>query len=363
MAMRLVGIPTSVEAAEADAARGDWTVQLAGEEPVVLAADDERARGYAEVLAELRRQGLPAFLEVDRETATVTRLLVPVVARVSRMITIDRGLLGVELEPSHARHLLRATTEDAEAFEALLRRAVDAGTAVVVTRDDDGSILDVRPWDGEVPFLPPRPPPRSGPRGLFTRLVHGPRQALLVLWWYLRPISRRRARQVFDAVVTLSCHPINVPVPCIPFLYPDDGCWGRAHEMARLLHGMSAPPRKVWIQGWLTVATANNPLCEVTWIWHVAPTLRVSGVLWFGARTVVIDPSLFDGPVGLGTWKGKQQDANASLTHTGPEIFYLFSGQTDPDNSLTEGVLAQYRAALKARSLHQGPPPYAHCPA
>jgi hypothetical protein len=78
---------------------------------------------------------------------------------------------------------------------------------------------------------------------------------------------------------------------------------------------------------------------------------------------MVVDPSLFDGPVGLGTWKAKQQDATASLTHTGPEIFYLFSNQTDPDNSLTEGVLAQYRAALQARSLNEGPPPYAHCPA
>jgi hypothetical protein len=89
----------------------------------------------------------------------------------------------------------------------------------------------------------------------------------------------------------------------------------------------------------------------------------VQGFLWFGARTMVVDPSLFDGPVGLGTWKAKQQDATASLTHTGPEIFYLFSNQTDPDNSHTEGVLAQYRAALKARSLNEGPPPYAHCPA
>lgn len=27
--------------------------------------------------------------------------------------------------------------------------------------------------------------------------------------------------------------PADDPVPCIPFMYPDNGCWARAHEMCR----------------------------------------------------------------------------------------------------------------------------------
>ena len=61
----------------------------------------------------------------------------------------------------------------------------------------------------------------------------------------------------------------------ISWLYPDDGCWGRAHEMCRLMINAGAHPRKVWIYGKLHTLTKNNPNCFVNWGWHVAPTLCV----------------------------------------------------------------------------------------
>jgi hypothetical protein len=62
-----------------------------------------------------------------------------------------------------------------------------------------------------------------------------------------------------------SCNPTAVAPPCIPFLFPDNGCWGRAHEMRRLMTNMGIYPRKVWIHGSLHTLTRNNPnlLCEL----------------------------------------------------------------------------------------------------
>ena len=54
----------------------------------------------------------------------------------------------------------------------------------------------------------------------------------------------------------------------------------------------------------------------------VAPTLQVdiSGT----PQTYVIDPSLFNDPVTLATWKGVQGDPNATLTPSSADIFYYW---------------------------------------
>src|SRR6184192_74804 len=94
-----------------------------------------------------------------------------------------------------------------------------------------------------------------------------------------------------------TCDPLTVPPPCIPFLFPDDGCWGRAHEMRRLMVNLGLEPKKVWITASHDVAlhpsTRNNPACSVSWRWHVAPTLCVRGRWFFNTQRMVIDPALF----------------------------------------------------------------------
>ena len=174
-----------------------------------------------------------------------------------------------------------------------------------------------------------------------------------------------KAQQVFDAMAATSCDPLTVPVPCIPFLYPDDGCWARAHEMCRLMINLGLSPRKVWIDRstgyWLHVNTKNNPLCYVEWGWHVAPTLCVRSPKFFQTQRMVIDPSLFTTPVSEATWKGVQGDPNATLTHTGADQFW-HGGGTDPTYSASNAILAQYRLALQNRANQVGPPPYANCP-
>ena len=158
-----------------------------------------------------------------------------------------------------------------------------------------------------------------------------------------------------------SCNPLTVPPPCIPFMYPDDGCWGRAHEMCRLMIARRLKPRKIWIEGSLQTPTRNNPDCYVWWGWHVAPTLCVRQG-WFRRQEMVIDPSLFSGPVTAATWKGVQGDPNAVLTPTSAAIFQRWT-TTDPTYSQTNWVLDYYRTQLYLRSISaDGPPPYANCP-
>lgn len=175
-------------------------------------------------------------------------------------------------------------------------------------------------------------------------------------------VTLARARELFDLVNAKVCCPGSPAAPCIPFLFPDDGCWGRAHEMCRLIIAAGETPQKIWIQGALRVTSKNKPDCTVMWGWHVAPTLQVSS--GGPAQTYVIDPSLFDGPVTQATWVSVQGVTNPTLTPTGPEIFHLFfePQRFDPTYTHTNQVLSDYRDELRLRSVSaSGPPPYPNC--
>ncbi len=179
-------------------------------------------------------------------------------------------------------------------------------------------------------------------------------------------VTLQRARQLFNLVNSRLCCPASAPAPCIPFMYPDDGCWGRAHEMCRLMIEDGAQPIKVWIYGSLRVDTNNKPSCAVRWGWHVAPTLRVSTSS--GTKTFVIDPSLFNGPVTQATWVNVQGDPSATTIASNASVYYRNQSGTwvedDPTYSKTQNVLTTYRNRLKLRSAGaDGPPPYFACSA
>jgi glutaminase-like protein len=351
-------------------AEGELRVELAGERSVRLDPGDSRSPGFAEILSGLSEQGLPVYLEVDPERSTIERLLIPHVARVIGIHPAEEDALNVELGHSHAQHLLPRDTPDFEQQEKQLREALRAGDPMVVTEDDAHRIIDVRTFtpdpEGPLPPLPsPIPPWFPRPRPWWIRL-------LLLIWrwplwpwwwwsWWRGCVSVTRAQEVFDAMNATSCSPLTVPSPCIPFLYPDDGCWGRAHEMCRLMIDMGLSPKKVWIQGSLRVDTRNNPNCHVRWGWHVAPTLCVRGGLLL-RQSMVIDPSLFAMPVSKSEWKAVQGDPNSALTDSDASIFYLWGSETDPSYVETNAVLARYRLQLQARAVEKGPPPYANCP-
>ncbi len=340
------------------------SVELEGDRRVRLDPNDPRSAGFAQVLDGLSKQGLPVYIEVDPDTSFITLLLIPHVARVYGISPLGDDVLSVELELSHGRHTLPGSSPDFDELEGQLREALSTGDPVILTETDDHEIIDIREYrpgpDGpRPPFPKPEPIPEpSGPLRLIRRIW----RIILWPWWCFRCMSMTRAQQIFDAMNATSCDPLTVPAPCIPFMYPDDGCWGRAHEMARLMINMGENPKKVWIQGGLQVSTRNKPNCVVNWGWHVAPTLCVRGPGFFQNQDMVIDPSLFTTPVSKATWKGVQGDPSATLTDSAASIFYLWGNQTDPTYTQTNTVLANYRLQLLNRSIQHGPPPYANCP-
>lgn len=110
----------------------------------------------------------------------------------------------------------------------------------------------------------------------------------------------------------------------IPFAFPADGCYGRAHFMIERiaerydidLHLI----QKVSIHGNLVIKTEYNYQAlglgwndeTVGWGWHVAPLLDVE---MEDGRIVpmVIDPSLFDEPVPIRTWAAKMNNPDAMI--------------------------------------------------
>lgn len=354
----------SLDRAPAEMLRGEQglAVELDDGRQVRLDPDDPRSVGFAQVLDGLSKQRIPVYLEVDPATGNITRLLIPHITRVVRVDRVEEDLV-VQLERSHARHILRAAEPGFGELEASLREAVRAGDLVILTEDDAHNILDIRPFtpspEGPPLPFPEWPPPQLPRRPWFQRFF---RWIWQLPWWWLKCVSATKAQQVFASLSATSCDPLAVPSPCIPFLYPDDGCWARAHEMCRLMINMDLSPRKVWIQGVLNVKTKNNPNCEVWWGWHVAPTLCVRS-WWFPfSRRMVMDPSLFSGPVMQATWKGVQGDQNATLTDSAASIYYLWGSVTDPTYSETNYYLAYYRLQLQSRAIQLGPPPYTYCP-
>jgi hypothetical protein len=348
-------------------AEGGLSVELEEGRRVRLDPDEPRSAGFAKVLDGLSKQRMPVYVEVDPETSAITRLHIPHVTRVVAIRPIDEGVLGVELERSHARHVLRRSAPDFEDLERQLQEALRTGAPVILTENDAHEVVDVRryPAGPEGPPLPFPKGPELPPQVPLRRL----RDKLLLLWrwrwwpcWWFRCLSATKAQQVFDAMNATSCDPLTVPPPCIPFLYPDDGCWARAHEMCRLMIDMGLKPRKVWIQGNLYVNTKNNPNCHVWWGWHVAPMLCVRGPGRFQTQEMVIDPSLFITPVSKATWKSLQGDPNSTLTDTDASIYYLWGSVTDPSYTETAYYLANYRLQLQNRAIQHGPPPYANCP-
>lgn len=297
---------------------------------------------WASVLDSMRESNAPAYVEIDPATSEITNLLVPLSVGVENIKPAD-GDREVELVISHAKHFLRAANPDFEPLLALLEQARANKTLVAVTETESHDIIDVQPISGISVTARREAPaePLTGPSPTVSATL-------------------AQAQQMFNLVSPKVCCPATAAAPCIPFNYPDDGCWGRAHEMCRLMIAAGITPNKVWIFGNLRAVSQNNPNCQVLWGWHVAPTLSV------GAQTYVIDPSLFNGPVTQATWASVQGDPHRTLIPSPASTFWRnqnpASAITDPTYSQTNSVLNTYRNALRVRATSAaGPPPYAQC--
>jgi len=121
----------------------------------------------------------------------------------------------------------------------------------------------------------------------------------------------------------------------IAFRYPNDGCYARSYLMIQRMMRLGVPASvigRVYNEGSLRVNTPYDFEGKgyVEWGWHVAPALQV--IQNDGSITkMVIDPSLFDKPVSVDSWRAIQNDPNSIASFRGPsEPLYPGGGVYNP---------------------------------
>jgi len=252
------------------------------------------------------------------------------------------------LIPSAASHTILKTNKNYAQLFADLNKAKASGSAVLVTEDKSDQIQAVHP--------PPRALPKAG--GSVPAIFASTTRQTLTM---------DQATSMFNSVVASTCDPNNVSNDCVSFMYPDDGCWGRASWMSWQFAKQGIHVDKAWNYGHLKANTANNPQCFVQWGYHVAPAVDVTqadGTV----QKMVIDPSMFNQPVLATAWQAAQTDQAAFMEFKDATVYlpthltHLPQDSTDSDWSQTMGVIATYRARLYNRVLSNGPPPYSSCP-
>ena len=105
----------------------------------------------------------------------------------------------------------------------------------------------------------------------------------------LTVLNKKDAEKIFDEMAN---------TPNIPFGYPFDGCYARAHKMVQLLEKKGIIAAKGWASGDIYVDT---PLGEIEWSYHVAPIVLVQEKN--GPVPYIIDPSLSKTLITFKEWK------------------------------------------------------------
>ena len=118
----------------------------------------------------------------------------------------------------------------------------------------------------------------------------------------------------------------------LTWLYPDDGCFARAAlAVMNLKTWGNEPPSKVFAFGNLLVKTANSLSGSVSWWYHVAPLVQVSG------QKYVLDPALEPtAPLKLEEWLARMSQDISKL-----EVAVCGSGSYVPSDDCvkdTDGV-------------------------
>ena len=143
--------------------------------------------------------------------------------------------------------------------------------------------------------------------------------------------------------------------PDIPWNYPNDCCYNRAHVMAQDLDKAGVKVGKAWNYApsnseALRVDTPNDPKGYVEWGYHVAPTVPVMGSDG-KVRDMVMDPSIAPGPVTPQQWKQMQGQAGSELVQTDADPYYRAKDGRSipaPGDAKVEEVFDEHRAARAA---------------
>src|SRR5687768_15440923 len=68
---------------------------------------DKRAAAFTAILEDLRRRKMPVYLETDAVSGFITRVYLPKLVRIERIIEGPGGEVSVTFEQSHARHVVK----------------------------------------------------------------------------------------------------------------------------------------------------------------------------------------------------------------------------------------------------------------
>jgi hypothetical protein len=182
---------------------------------------------------------------------------------------------------------------------------------------------------------PPPPPPAWGTEGPGAPGSHR------------NPLTLEQAVRLFERMKSQE-H--------IPFVYAREYCFARAHEMYRLITELGIEARKVWTispnygteKAWDendrvnpdgAINVEHRAQGRIDWVYHVAPTVSVMTA--DGPVRMVIDPSMFKGPVPESEWKAP----DARFEETSGR--YYMPGVLDEDYSLTKAHLEEARRAAE----------------
>ena len=156
----------------------------------------------------------------------------------------------------------------------------------------------------------------NGLIGYYLGVENLPEGACLEDGVYYNPETYRSARNV-DASEASQVQTITIEeahklfdmakdMDDIAWGYKADGCYARAHLMARRFEAMGYQVDKAWLKGSLR-AQGGEGEQDTLWNFHVAPVVYVEGENGQVER-VVIDPSIEDGPVSANQWAGNLSD-------------------------------------------------------
>ncbi len=98
----------------------------------------------------------------------------------------------------------------------------------------------------------------------------------------------------------------------IPYGYKYDGCYARAHLLARRFESKGIKVEKIWVKGALSV-----PGTDVKWNFHVAPVVTIIDPETKSAKKMVIDPSLASKAVTPEEWLSlMKQNVKGKMEYT-----------------------------------------------
>ena len=145
------------------------------------------------------------------------------------------------------------------------------------------------------------------------------------------PLSEADAAVVFAELASLQY---------IPFDYPVDGCFARAHEMSRIMQEQGIASAKVFNYAAPTsLSVPGTEFGNITWGYHVAPIVNVTGTDGV-TRQMVFDPSLNrDRPMTIEEWQTASGGPAGQRIETTSSDTYYYRPENMGDPSDRNGTI------------------------